>query len=403
MKILFILDEFLPENSGGAANVAFWLAKSLIKAGHELLVLSATNSAEHIGDIEIGGVKIKRVLCVNLGKLRNFKNLNNRDILGKAKNILAEYNPDIVHIHTLHHKFSYGIVNLAKQFSKAVFLTLHDSQTVYNGKLFPKRKICDLNPEYDYKVSWLDNLKKDGFGYNPFQKFFIKRALKKINKIFAVSNELKKALEANGISNIEVTHNGISADEWTVEEATDNNILFAGRVDEAKGVMILIKAFGVINSEIPDARLTIVGDGDFSPFERSPVGGKTENNRNISILPWQSREEMKKIFAEAAIVVVPSLYLDPFPTVNLEAMAAGKPVVGTCFGGTKEVVINNETGYIVNPYNKKELADKIIDLLKNREKAAHFGNNGRERVKNLFSLEQQSQKTLEWYNKFISL
>lgn len=393
MRLIFILDEFLPENSGGAANVAFSLAKGLIAAGNEILVLTATNNLESVGDIEIEGIKTKRIYTRSFGKLRNFKNLKNRNILKEAEKIFKDYQPDIIHIHTLHHRFSYGVIGLAKIYSRAVFLTLHDSQAIFNGKLFPKRKICDLNPEYDYKISWLDNLKKDGFGYNLLQNFFIKRALKKADKIFAVSNALKSALEANWISNVEVMHNGINASEWIGGEVTSNNILFAGRVDEAKGIKVLIRAFSAVNFEIPDAKLTIVGDGDFL----------TKKNNNIKILPWQGREDMKTIFSQAAIVVAPSIYLDPFPTVNLEAMASGKPVIGTCFGGTPEVVVDNETGYIVNPYDEKELTVKIIDLLKNPEKAARFGNNGRERVKNLFSLEKQVQKTLTWYNKFVSM
>jgi len=391
MRILFILDEFLPENSGGAANVAFWLAKGLIKSGNDLLVLTATFDPENIGEVEIDGVKIRKVLAHPFGKFRNFRSLKNRAILKEAKKIFEEFKPDTVHIHALHHRFSYGIIGLAKQFSKVVFLTLHDSQTIFNGKLFPKRKICNLNPEYDYRVSWLDRLKRDGLIFNPFQIFFIKKYLSKADKIFAVSSALKEAVEANGISNVEVVHNGIDAKEWEVTENSERNILFAGRVDEAKGIKALIGAFGIVNYEIPDSRLTIVGDGDF----------KTEKNENIKILSWQSREEMKRLFSEAIIIVAPSLYLDPFPTVNLEAMAAGKPVIGTCFGGTKEVVVNNETGYIVNPYNEKELAEKIIYFLRNPEKTVAFGKAGCERVEKFFSIENQVEKTLLWYNKFI--
>ena len=392
MRILFILDEFLPENSGGAANVAFSLAKEFVKLNNDLLVLTATNNPASVGEIKIEGVKIRRIFTSSFGKSRNFKNLKNRAILKETKKVFEEYQPDIIHIHALHHRFSYGVVGLAKKSAKAVFLTLHDAQTVYNGKLYPKRKICDLNPEYDYRVSWVDCLKRDGLSYNPFQRFFIKKALKKIDKIFSVSESLKEALEVNGISNIETVHNGIDAEEWQVKEISGNNILFVGRVDEAKGIRVLIKVFEDISSEVPNAKLTIVGDGEFN----------AGSNKNIRVLPWQDRENMKRIFSEIKVIIVPSLYLDPFPTVNLEAMVSVKPVVGTCFGGTPEVVKDNETGYIVNPYNEKELAEKIIDLLKNPEKAAQFGNNGRERVKNFFSLKSQIQKTLFWYNKFLS-
>ena len=82
-------------------------------------------------------------------------------------------------------------------------------------------------------------------------------------------------------------------------------------------------------------------------------------------------------------------------------MAAGRPIIGTCFGGTPEVVVNNETGYIVNPYDEKELASKIIDLLKHPEKAAKFGQSGRERVERIFNIDTHVHKTLLWYNKFI--
>jgi len=391
MKIIFVLDEFLPENSGGAANVAFSLVKGLITQSNEVLVLTATHDKNNAGDIEIDGVKIKRIYTRPFSRLRNFKNLKNRSILADAKIVLAKYKPDIVHIHTLHNRFSYGIIELAKEYSRAVFLTLHDAQTIFNGKLFPERKICNLNPAHDYRITWIDQLKKDGLAYNPFQRFFIRQALKKVDKIFAVSRALKEALETNNISNIDVIHNGINADEWTVGASSNNNILFAGRVDEAKGAGVLIKAFNIVSSEVSDAKLIIVGDGDF----------KTGQNKNIEVLSWQSREAMKRIFPEAKVIVVPSLYLDPFPTVNLEAMASAKPVIGTCFGGTPEVVVNNETGYIVNPYNEKELANKIVDLLKNPGKASRFGTNGRERVKKFFSLEGQVQKTLEWYRKFL--
>ena len=96
---------------------------------------------------------------------------------------------------------------------------------------------------------------------------------------------------------------------------------------------------------------------------------------------------------------MPSIYLDPFPRINLEAMASKKPVVGTCFGGTPEVVINNQTGYIVNPLNAEMMARKIIDLLKNFQKAKKFGEAGYQRVINEFSLEKQVKITLEYYNK----
>ena len=83
---------------------------------------------------------------------------------------------------------------------------------------------------------------------------------------------------------------------------------------------------------------------------------------------------------------------------NIEAMAASKPVVGTRFGGTPEIVIDNETGYIVNPLNDKLMADKILNLLEDKTKAETFGGNGRKRVEENFSLSKQIDKLFNFYN-----
>ena len=80
-------------------------------------------------------------------------------------------------------------------------------------------------------------------------------------------------------------------------------------------------------------------------------------------------------------------------------MACKKPVIATCFGGSREAVIDGETGYIVNPFNIDKLADKIIYLLKNSEVARKFGEAGYERVKKEFSSEKMIGDYLNWYGK----
>jgi len=80
-------------------------------------------------------------------------------------------------------------------------------------------------------------------------------------------------------------------------------------------------------------------------------------------------------------------------------MACRKPVIATYFGGSREAVKDGETGYIVNPFNIEELAEKIIYLLKNPEIAEKFGEAGYERVKEKFSLEKMMQNYLRWYEK----
>jgi len=73
--------------------------------------------------------------------------------------------------------------------------------------------------------------------------------------------------------------------------------------------------------------------------------------------------------------------------------------VGTCFGGTSEIVVDGVTGYIVNPYDIKKTAERIVELLNNREKRINFGMAGYNRVLEKFSLDYLIDKTVIYYKK----
>ena len=111
---------------------------------------------------------------------------------------------------------------------------------------------------------------------------------------------------------------------------------------------------------------------------------------------------MKQAYNASSIVLVPSVYLDPFPRTVLEAMAIGKPIVGTCYGGAPEAIVDGVTGYVVNPFNVKEMAEKILDLLRTPEKARGFGQAGYERVKAQFNINDKITKTLSHYHDLLN-
>ena len=78
-------------------------------------------------------------------------------------------------------------------------------------------------------------------------------------------------------------------------------------------------------------------------------------------------------------------------------MATKKPVVGTRYGGTPEIVEDGVTGYIIDPRNPEEIAQKIIELLKNPERAKQFGEAGYKRVKEKFNLEDKVEEYIVVY------
>ncbi|SHJ60819.1 glycosyltransferase [Pseudozobellia thermophila] len=83
----------------------------------------------------------------------------------------------------------------------------------------------------------------------------------------------------------------------------------------------------------------------------------------------------------------------------LEYMALGKPVIATRGGGTDEIVINNETGYLIPPKSPQILADKILELIDDPKKSSEMGQKGKSRIKTHFNLEHMTHQYLEVYNK----
>ncbi|MFH1575604.1 MAG: glycosyltransferase family 4 protein, partial [Candidatus Nealsonbacteria bacterium] len=157
-------------------------------------------------------------------------------------------------------------------------------------------------------------------------------------------------------------------------------VFFGGRISGLKGAEKINQSMELVKKEFPEAVLLVAGT--------SGVG-------------WLSGDSLKAAYSAADVVATPSIYLDPFNRINIEAMACKKPVVGTCFGGTPEIVKDGVTGFIVNPMDTELMAQKIIDLLKNQEKAKQFGEAGCERVKKYFNLNTCISQNLAWYQKYI--
>jgi glycosyltransferase involved in cell wall biosynthesis len=226
-----------------------------------------------------------------------------------------------------------------------------------------------------------------------------------------VSYALKNFLNANGIGNVEVIYNGIKVEDFEtkIDEVVEFKkrynlfnkkiIFFGGRVSKSKGAEKILEAMRLIVKMAKDAMLVIAGGGGNYLNHLKNLSQKLNINDYVLFLGQVPHNQMRIIYDAADIVVVPSLYLDPFPTVNLEAMACKKPVVGTCFGGTPEIVQDGVTGYIINPFNVEEMVEKIVDLLENPEKAKQFGEAGYKRVRDDFSLDKQLETMLRWYNK----
>ena len=394
MRILYLNDDWPPAAMGGAAIVAFNLAREVARRGHEVGVITTVRNRNEERILEEEKMKVYRICTAYNWRWRAWRSLYNPQTVGKVRKIIREFKPEVVHAHNVHLYLSYYCLKIAKKSGAKVYLTAHDVMSFSYEKLKTKKFL----EEGDCKLNWFDRLKQARKRFNPFREIIIRHYLGYVDKIIAVSRALKEALKQNGIGNVKVIYNGIDVREWETEEEEVNRlkrvnnlegkriVLFGGRLSEAKGGGNIILAMDKVIKKIPKAVLVVLGERNQYALEMDALIKNMNIGDNIIFTGWLSGSSLKAIYYISDIVCTPSLYLDPFPTVNLEAMACARPVVGTCFGGTKELVENGKSGYIVDPRDINNMADKIVNLLEDRKKAESFGFYGRERVKKRFNL-----------------
>jgi len=196
----------------------------------------------------------------------------------------------------------------------------------------------------------------------------------------AISQGLARYLaETEGFDeqSFEIVHYGIepreSAEPYT---AAEPRLLCVGRLIPIKGHIVLLRAFAEARQRVPDLRLDIAGRGPLEPALRALARelGISDSVRFLGhVSPIQGAIE------SSAIVVVPSMG-EGFGMVALEAMERSRPVIAAAIGGLGELVVDGETGLLVEPGVAEPLRDAIVALAGDLGRAAEMGRAGRDRA-----------------------
>lgn len=406
MKVAIVAHSF-DSHLSGAAGVAYDLAMRLKRSGHDIVVF--TGDADG-APVEISGVRIFRTkIFRRRWMFRSYVCVRALRIERSFRRFLSETQPDVVHFHNLYYQFPWSLIKIAKLRGCRVLFTAHDSASISQQKLYHFiDNYYDLGniDKVNYYLSPWEQLRQNGKAWNPLRNFFIRHYLSYADKVIAVSSELKKALEQNGINNIAVIYNGVDIERWLVDPtdlepfvkkyglAGKKIILFAGRLSHQKGVDAALRALRLVVDVIPEATLLVVGSGyEYASGLIDELGLRS----NIVLAGSVNRGEMRLYYHSSDVVIMPSLCLETFGMVVLEAMACAKPVIGTVFGGAREVIQDGITGYIVNPLRTKNFAGRLVYLLNDPERARLFGEAGQERARRQFSLDMQVNEYLRFY------
>lgn len=312
-KILFIINSL--KNKAGSERVACTLANELSKNG----------------------------FSITLATLKNFKE--------KAYPISSNVN-------TITFEMS-NILETYKEINSHIKQNHYDIAISHNmGRLSILLAFCTW-PQKTKLIS----LEHVSYESNSFLiKLFKKLTYKKYNQIITLTNHDKKNYEKFH-SNIKVIRNpnpfSLNKNE---NKNFKKNIIAVGRLNHQKGFDILIKSWSRIEKEIPDWKLSIVGDGDLKNKLVNLI--RKLDIKNIEIHP--ATDNIKQFYENASIYVMTSRY-EGLPMVLIEAQSFGIPIVALdCPHGPAEIIKNEENGFLIPQQNIKLLEEKIIELAKNK-------------------------------------
>jgi len=384
-SILFISDAFWPF-VGGAENYSSILLSKLAERGLRICVLShrfyGTKSYETRGNLKI----CRERLSFSERNLDFFRRIifYFRSFLIIARYILKN-RPNLLIAQQL---ISVPAIFASKLFHVPVVIIVHDYWPIcyYRSLLNSDERICSTFDRHFNDVYLCVRNHTNVFFTKPLLKSIIAAAysllvyvhtlisrqiLGKADTIVVVSRFLEKVLTLNGIDSkkIRVIYNPIAVRNCPQIVRGNKRThmpyaLYVGRLEAEKGVDFLMKAVKQVCIKLKDFKLFIVGDG---PLQESLqlLSRSLGIEHRVEFLGRVSDTTLDWLYKSCAVVVVPSIWAEPFGRVVAEAMMYNRPVVASRVGAIPEI-LDPKKGFLVPPRNPKALADAIVSAISKR-------------------------------------
>ena len=245
-------------------------------------------------------------------------------------------------------------------------------------KIIKKNRI----PVLFFIHGWQKNISKT---FNSFFRKYFKNRFELADAIVVLANEFKKELIELGIipEKIIVSTTMVEFEKYYPGDkdfSKPYKILFCANMKKVKGPFAVLDSAPTVLNIFPETKFIFVGSGK-DLYKLKEKAKEMKLIENIEFAGYVTEEQKREIFKKSHIFAYPTEHGEGFPTVVLEAMAAGMPIVTTAIAGLKDALENGKQGFIIKskPPNPKEISENIIKLLedeKNIEKIS--GNNLKE-------------------------
>ncbi|MFQ5952350.1 MAG: glycosyltransferase family 4 protein [Candidatus Omnitrophota bacterium] len=384
MKILFV-NRYI-EETGGVEYYIRALASRLKEKGHQTGIVHWDESKD-IADFDSSSrINILWDMELDLGRKAGH-------MLGE---VLRDFSPDVVYLHNMENGKT--IDYLARR--EHVVRYIHGYKTVDpDGRMLLQNPL-EINPYPLSPTCFLRAFTRLCMPRNPVKgiKAYLRakrtlEATKGLNDVIVASEHMKKTLIKNGIRNDRVTVLPYFVDYVLSQEDAvpdKRRMLFAGRIIKGKGLDLLLDVLGLVKE---DFVLDVVGTGPMEDILKKEVEAR-ELTDKVIFHGWIDHRALPEFYKRALFLVMPSVWPEPFGICGIEAAFFGRSAVAFDVGGISDWLVDGETGFLVDPYNKKKMVEKITYFLKNPDKALESGQKAKKLALEKYNPELHIEKLL---------
>ncbi|MBN1997362.1 glycosyltransferase [candidate division KSB1 bacterium] len=288
----------------------------------------------------------------------------------QVKKFLKQIQPDIVNAH---YASSYGMLGALSGFHPLII-------SVWGSDIF------------DFpRQSWI-------------REQIIKHNLKKANYIVALSHTLSQETKLYTNKKITLVPFGVDINRFKPEDKNTKNGITIGIVkalEEKYGVTYLVKAFIKVTKLHQNTKLLVVGQGS-QETQMKKMCRDAGITKKVTFIGYVQNDRVPKLLNQMDIFVMPSiLHSETLGVAALEASACGIPIVASRIGGVHEAVLDDSTGFLVEPKNVDQLVQKLDILIKDDALRQEMGKRGRKHVVENYNWEKNAAKMLHLYKEIL--
>lgn len=242
----------------------------------------------------------------------------------------------------------------------------------------------------------------------------LQKVFRDASALIVASHHIRRLLVLEGASpdKINVIRLGLNLENlsplsWEKRKNTFPSLVFLGRFTPKKQPVAVVQAFALVKQEIPEAKLSMIGDGPEMLRVKERINQLGLNN-SIQLYGALPRTEALPIVNQHWLLVqhsvtAPNGDQEGFGLSLAEAAALELPIVSTLHNGIPEQVINGQTGFLVREFDYEAMAEKIIKLLNNAELAEKMGKAGRDNISQLCQKQKRFNEIVKLCHQFVNL